>query len=106
MTSIDHKIYIFSMGGACSRKRGQLEDEDNLYGGVPRRYSKSGSSKWLATSFSRPAIDIQLGTGECPSLMDLCIHKICEVLSFQDSTSVMIVYNSDDAHCSFFLAGH
>ncbi|KAH7547434.1 hypothetical protein FEM48_Zijuj01G0309600 [Ziziphus jujuba var. spinosa] len=66
------------MGGACSRKRNQLEDEDNLHGGISRRYSKSGSSKWLATSFSRSATDIQLGTGKCLSLMDLCVHKICE----------------------------
>lgn len=70
------------MGGACSRKRNHLEDEDNLHGGISRRYNKSGSSKWLATSFARPATDIQLGTGECLSLMDLCVRKICEVLSF------------------------
>lgn len=70
------------MGGACSRKRDQREEEENLNGGVSRRYGKSGSSKWLATSFSRQSSDIQLGKGKCPSLMDLCIHKIREVLSF------------------------
>lgn len=70
------------MGGACSRKRDQRDDEDDFPRGISRRYSKSGSSKWLATSFSRPALDIQPGTGQCPSLMDLCVRKIREVINF------------------------
>lgn len=74
---IDYEI--FSMGGACSRKRDQRDNEDGLLRGLSGRYRKSGSSKWLATSFSRPAIDIKLGRGNCPSLLDLCIRKICEV---------------------------
>lgn len=68
------------MGGACSRKRDQQDNEDNLVRGVSGKYCKSGSSKWLATSFSRPSMDIQLGRGNCPSLMDLCVQKIREVL--------------------------
>lgn len=67
------------MGGACSRKSDQRDNEEILQRGVSGKYCKSGSSKWLATSFSRPAIDIQLGRGNCPPLMDLCIRKICEV---------------------------
>lgn len=70
------------MGGACSRKRNHRDDEDNFPRGITRRYSKSGSSKWLATSFSRPAADIQHDKGQCPSLMDLCAWKICEVIVF------------------------
>ncbi|KAL0010776.1 hypothetical protein SO802_005884 [Lithocarpus litseifolius] len=66
------------MGGACSRKSDQRDNEEILHRGVSRKFCKSGSSKWLATSFSRPAIDIQLGRGNCPLLMDLCIRKICE----------------------------
>lgn len=68
------------MGGVCSRKRDQRDNEDNLPRGVSGRYFKSGSSKWLATSFSRPAIDVQLGRGKCPSLLYLCIRKILEVI--------------------------
>lgn len=68
------------MGGACSRKRDQVDNEDDLLRGSSGRYCKSGSSKWLATSFLRPAIDNHLGRGKCPSLMDLCICKIREVL--------------------------
>lgn len=67
------------MGGACSRKRDRRDNEDSLLRGFFGRYRKSGSSKWLATSFSRPAIDMQLGRGNRPSLLDLCIRKTCEV---------------------------
>lgn len=70
---------ISSMGGACSRKRDQVDNEDGLHGGVCGRYQKSCSSKWLMTSFSRPPLDIQRGEGKCPSLMELCAYKICEV---------------------------
>ena len=69
------------MGGVCSRKRDQQVDEDGVQIQVSGRYGKSGSSKWLRTSFSRPVIDCQLGRESCPSLMELCIHKICEVLA-------------------------
>lgn len=67
------------MGGACSRKRGQQVNEDSGHRGVSVRYCKSGSSKWLGTSISRAAIDIKQGKGKCPSLMELCTYKICEV---------------------------
>ena len=67
-----------SMGGVCSRKRDQQVDDDGIQIQVSGRY---GSSKWLRNSFSRPVIDCQLGRGRCPSLMELCIHKICEVLA-------------------------
>lgn len=70
------------MGGACSRKREQLNREDNLHRGACGRNHKSGSSKWLVTSFSRPQLEIQQGQGKCPSLMELCAHKIREVFYF------------------------
>lgn len=73
---------ISSMGGACSRKRDQLDHEDSLNRGVCERYHKSLSSKWLMTSFSRPQLEIQRGQGKCPSLMELCAHKIREVFCF------------------------
>lgn len=66
------------MGGACSRKRDQQVSEDSLHRGVSGRYSKSASSKWLGSSFSRGA-DAKQGKGKCPSLMELCIHRVCEV---------------------------
>ncbi|KAM1298629.1 hypothetical protein TB2_024820 [Malus domestica] len=58
------------MGGACSRKRDHQDDVDDFQRGFSRRYSKSGSSKWLATSFTRPVMDIQPDTRNGPSLMD------------------------------------
>lgn len=66
------------MGVACSRKRDQQVNEDIVHRGV----SKSGSSKWLGTSISRASIDIKQGNGKCPSLMELCIYKICEVCGY------------------------
>ena len=47
------------MGGACSRKRDQLDNEDGLHRGVSGRYWKNGSSKWLATTFIRTILEIQ-----------------------------------------------
>ncbi|MBA0763064.1 hypothetical protein Gotri_012584 [Gossypium trilobum] len=67
------------MGGVCSRKRDQQVVEDGMRRGVSGRYGKSGSSKWLLTSFSRPMVVHQPGLAICPSLMELCIDKICEV---------------------------
>lgn len=71
------------MGGACSRKRNQQDDEDVPHRGVSSRYSKSASSKWLSTSFSRSFSGTQHDRGKCPSLMDLCVQKITEVLSIR-----------------------
>lgn len=68
------------MGGACSRKRDQQVNDDNLNRGVSGRYTtKSGSSKWLGTSFSRASMDASQRKQSCPTLMDLCIYKIREV---------------------------
>lgn len=69
---------IFSMGGACSRKQEQ-NNEDSSHRRLSRRYSKSGSLKWSVYSFSCPSMDFRLQKGECPSLLDLCVQKICEV---------------------------
>ncbi|KAJ0965929.1 hypothetical protein J5N97_027067 [Dioscorea zingiberensis] len=73
----DCKI-IITMGGACSRKRDLVDDEDPR-GGVTGRCSKSGSSKQLMFALSRSSSDaLQRGKGKCPSLMELCVRKICE----------------------------
>ncbi|KAK4256143.1 hypothetical protein QN277_009048 [Acacia crassicarpa] len=42
---------------------------------------KCGSLKWLNSSFFYSFIDYPLQKGECPSLLDLCIWKICEMRS-------------------------
>lgn len=68
------------MGAACSRKRDQLDNVDGFDRGVSGRYCKSGSSKWLATTFSRPVLEIQREKEKCPSLLELCTYKIREVL--------------------------
>ena len=67
------------MGGICSRKRDQEVIEDALPRGVSARYYKSSSSKWLAASSCRPAVDSQLRGGNCPSLLYLSIKSIREV---------------------------
>ncbi|MBA0779463.1 hypothetical protein Gotri_003713 [Gossypium trilobum] len=66
------------MGAACSRKRDQLDNVDGFDRGVSGRYCKSGSSKWLATTLSRPILEIQREKKKCPSLLELCTHKIRE----------------------------
>ncbi|PQQ18600.1 hypothetical protein Pyn_03263 [Prunus yedoensis var. nudiflora] len=77
------------MGGACSRKRDHRDDEDDFHLGVSRRYCKSGSSKWLTTSFTRPVLDIQPGREKGPSLMDLCIRKICKDIDKYNTFSML-----------------
>lgn len=67
------------MGGVCSRKRDQQVNEESINRGLSVRYFKSGSSKWLGSSISRANTDIQQRNGKCPSLMELCIYKLCEV---------------------------
>lgn len=72
----------FIMGGACSRKRDQ-HVEDILNRGVSGKYSKSSSSKWLATSLSRSGSGVKrANNGECPSLLELCVRKIQEVFVY------------------------
>ncbi|KAK0572857.1 hypothetical protein LWI29_038205 [Acer saccharum] len=77
------------MGGICSRKRDQQVVEDVVLRGVSARYSKSASSKWLRTSFSRPLMDTRPGGGNCPSLMELCIYKIRENIDKYTSFSML-----------------
>ncbi|XWS27100.1 hypothetical protein CRYUN_Cryun26dG0087400 [Craigia yunnanensis] len=66
------------MGGVCSRKRDEQVVEDGMQRGLSGRYGKSGSSKWLVTSFLRSMVVHQPGAAICPSLMELCIDKICK----------------------------
>ncbi|WRX33072.1 Leucine-rich repeat - like 10 [Theobroma cacao] len=77
------------MGGVCSRKRDQQVVEDGMRRGVSGRYGKSNSSKWLVTSFSRPMVVHQPGLTICPSLMELCIDKICEDIDQYSSFSML-----------------
>lgn len=67
------------MGGICSRKGDQQVVEDGIQRGVSRLYLRSGSSKWLRNSFPHPAMETKPGGVCCPSLMELCVYKICEV---------------------------
>ncbi|KAL7222378.1 hypothetical protein ACSBR1_024137 [Camellia fascicularis] len=77
------------MGGVCSRKRDPQVNEDNLTRGVSGRYSKSRSSKWLGNSFSRPAVDNKQGKIPSPSLMELCIYKICKDIDKHTTFSML-----------------
>lgn len=69
------------MGGACSRKRGHLVEDEGARRAASGRLSKAGSSKWL---FSLPRCGstvLQKGQAKCPTLMELCVAKIREVLN-------------------------
>lgn len=69
------------MGGVCSWKREYYyADENPNRRGVSGRYFKSRSSKWMASSFFPPVVDCRPRGSTYPSLMELCIHKIREVL--------------------------
>ncbi|KAJ6363300.1 hypothetical protein OIU78_003472 [Salix suchowensis] len=88
MTSIDNQLDHKSMGGICSRKRDQQVIEDRVRRGASGCYSKSSSSKWLGTSFTRPNADLQPG-GSFPSLRELCINRIREDISRYKSFSML-----------------
>lgn len=75
------------MGGSCSRKRDQVVDEDILHRGHSDRYSKSGNSKWLGISIC-PVVDVHQGGRRAPSLLDLCIGKICQDISKYSTLSM------------------
>lgn len=69
------------MGGVCSRKRSQLVDEDDSFQS-PTRFSKTSSLKWLLLTLPRSSSDVSRkglgkGPGRCPSLMELCVAKVC-----------------------------
>lgn len=72
------------MGSICSRKREQsVIEEEVARRVVSGRYCRSSSSKWLeAASFRCRNVEHAPGVaGICPSLLELCISKICQVLS-------------------------
>lgn len=77
-----HPESVTFMGSACSRKRGQLVQEDDLYSA---RFSKSGSFKWLLHTLPRSNFaDVQRraqgpAPNRCPSLVELCVAKVCKV---------------------------
>ena len=73
-------VVTFTMGGVCSRKRGNQVNEDGVRLAINRRYSKNGSSKWLlGTPFLRTNSGCQLEGVNCPSLIELCVHKTRQV---------------------------
>lgn len=78
------------MGGICSRKRNQPVIEDGICRAVSGR--RSGSSKWLGPSSLRPTVEQSSGgAGVCPSLLELCICKICQVLAFYGTCKLELV---------------
>jgi len=83
-----HAARAVAMGSACSRKRGQLVHEDDLYSA---RFSKSGSFKWLLHTLPRSnSADVhrraqEAAPGRCPSLVELCVARVREdVNSYSD----------------------
>ncbi|AQK72585.1 Regulatory subunit [Zea mays] len=70
------------MGGVCSRKRSQLVDEGDALQTSPR-FSKTSSLKWLLLTLPRSSSDVS-GKGQgnepgrCPSLMELCVARVCQ----------------------------
>ncbi|ONM16112.1 Leucine-rich repeat family protein [Zea mays] len=80
------------MGSACSRKRGQLVQEDDLYSA---RFSKSGSFKWLLHTLPRSNFaDVQRraqgpAPNRCPSLVELCVAKVCKDINMYSDLSLL-----------------
>uniref|UniRef100_A0A453P2Y5 Uncharacterized protein n=1 Tax=Aegilops tauschii subsp. strangulata TaxID=200361 RepID=A0A453P2Y5_AEGTS len=73
------------MGGVCSRKRSQLVEDDDDSLQTPTRFSKTSSLKWLLLTLPRSSSDISRkgpgkGPGRCPTLMELCVAKVCKVV--------------------------
>lgn len=67
------------MGGICSRNRGQVVDEAPRKE-IVRRYIKSGSSKWLGSSYARQVECANAtDTDDCTSLLEFCVYQICQV---------------------------
>lgn len=70
------------MGSVCSCKRDHYADENITRRGFSGRYFKFGSSKWLESSLFLPDACCQFQQSSCPSLMELCVCKICEVTKY------------------------
>lgn len=69
------------MGGVCSWRRDNA-DEYTIHRGVSCRNFKSGISQWLGTSYFQPIVDYHQGKDNVPSLLELCIYRIRQVLGF------------------------
>ncbi|KAM3388045.1 hypothetical protein ACQJBY_010688 [Aegilops geniculata] len=79
------------MGSACSRNRGQVVHEDQLYS---VKFSKSGSFKWLLHTLSRSSSDVLRkaqgpGPGRRPSLVELCVARVREDISRYSDFSML-----------------
>jgi hypothetical protein len=75
------QVYLILMGGVCSWRRDHA-DEYTVQRGISCENFKSGSSKGLGISFFQPIVDQRPGKGSVPSLMELCIYQIRQVLGF------------------------
>ncbi|TVU29242.1 hypothetical protein EJB05_20800 [Eragrostis curvula] len=81
------------MGGVCSRKRSQLVDEGD---GSPTttRLSKTSSFKWLLLALPRSSSDVSRKgqanrPGRCPSLMELCVARVCKDIDKYSSFAML-----------------
>lgn len=69
------------MGGVCSWRRDHA-DEYTIQRGVSCSNFKNGGYNWMGTSFFQQIVDYRPGKGSVPSLMELCIYQIRQVLGF------------------------
>ncbi|KAI5014368.1 hypothetical protein ZWY2020_055758 [Hordeum vulgare] len=79
------------MGSACSRNRGQVVHEDQLYS---VKFSKSGSFKWLMHTLSRSSSDVLRKAqgptpGRRPTLVELCVARVREDISRYSDFSML-----------------
>ena len=68
----------FSMGGVFSMMPDGYVENSPL--GLSQKYCKSGSLKWHTLSIASPMMSLHLPNGECPSLLDLCVHRLSQVI--------------------------
>lgn len=68
------------MGSVCSSKRDAHDDDNIIRRGFSSRRFKVGRSSCLESFLLGRGVDCPLGRNNCPSLMELCVHRIRKVI--------------------------
>ncbi|KAM3383464.1 toll-like receptor 4 [Capsicum galapagoense] len=77
------------MGGACSLKRDPHDDDNIIRRGFSSRHFKFAKSSCLESFLLGRGVDCTPGRSHCPSLMELCVHRIRKDLDKYHSFSML-----------------
>ncbi|XP_010313816.1 uncharacterized protein [Solanum lycopersicum] len=77
------------MGSVCSSKRDAHDDDNIIRRGFSSRRFKVGRSSCLESFLLGRGVDCPLGRNNCPSLMELCVHRIRKDLDKYKSFSML-----------------